>query len=361
MKTAPNAQIRVLGHAFPFGAYPEGVVENQKESLQGDSLHDGFEKMLQAIEDGAKRNIHGEPSKFVKYQNINELPAFKSKIKPKIDLTSPEAFKEWVTENPMPNITDIHPSIYGHDLIAEDLYKDIANEIGNINIESTIQHSNVDEDDFWTRQDELTIKADPKDTLFKNSVGAYGLANMGQVISNNETISPIIKNLVDYISKPSSDGKKETSGDILVRLLPKEMKEYLISIIEGLPPMAIGFLTNEIQPIMPNYKGQADFENFINLIKSDETKLAEFITSILPMIPMLGIAGVTLPANIQPIIGISQNLVNLVNDTKIITKQLQDGLKSKEVNNEEQWTIANAGLARLFEEFLEIASIFQTS
>ena len=355
-EAAPDAQIRVLGHAFPFGAYPEGVVENQKESLQGDSLHDGFEKMLQAIEDGAKRNIDGE-SKFVKYHNINELPTFSSKIKPAIDLESAKVFEEWVTENPMPNITDIHPSVYGHDLIAEDLYKDIANEIGNIDIESTIQHSNVNPaNDFWTRKDELAIKADPNDSLFNASVATYGLANMGQVISNNETIAPIIKNLVDYISKPSIDGKKETSGDILVRLLPEEIKGSLTSIIEELPPVAIGFLSNAITPIMPNYSGPTDFKDFINLIKSDETKLAEFITSILPMLPMLGAVGVSLPANIQPIIGMSGNLVNLVNDTKIITKQLQEGIQSEKVNNEEQWTVANAGLAKLFKEFRQISN-----
>lgn len=371
-KAAPKAQIRVLGHAFPFSGFPKSVIENKKDSLNGDSLSDGFSKMLAAIEKGAKTNLKGE-SKFVKFENINNLTSFKSKLKPlnpAVDLESPTTFMNWVKDNPMPNITDIHPSIYGQDLIGEDLYKDVAAEMGNIkNISGTTQHSNDGQDAtqaFWARKDEIALKTtDNLDKFFASSKKVYGFANMGNSISKQKTIKPIIKGLLDYIKKPSLDGSKESFEDILAKILPKETKAFIADKIIKFE----GEITNPEEINIAVKDLLLDNKKFIKLIKNTISKIEIglnpisniFAKALYPNAPSPDEIRATLGPEMIKLIDLKNNITDFVNDTKIIAKQLNDGLKDKNWSNENQWTIAQVGLAKLFKQLFVISSALSST
>ena len=355
-KAAPNAEIRVLGHAFPFSSFPQSVINNPKDSMQGDSLNIAFGKMLDAIKVGAEKNLQGK-SPFVKFQNINDFPKFNSKLKPlkpAVDLKDVDSFKSWVTDNPMPNITDIHPSVYGHDLIAEDLYKDVAKEIGisDSEIATTTQHTN---NSLWSRKDELSLNIPVKlAEFYLSSKTVYEFANMNSLVQGQDLIKPIMNNLLEYIKEPSIDGKKESDGDLLYKILPYETKKWIY-------PMVYKELKKNIYTSLI-YKDDMNDPNVVTDSIKNQQKFADIMN--------LGITGLLLGLkdkdtkasyikqygeNMINILTLKQEVTDLINYSKIIAKQLKEGIDDDSVSNEEQWTIAQVGIAKLFKSLFSLS------
>lgn len=195
---AGDAQIIFLGYAFPFEQFPDSFVNTPKPALDNRSLAEAYDYLLSEIEAGTQTTT-GEPNRYVKFVNANELNAVSEANKAGKDLDyTVDVFGEdknlatfddnqW-SNKVMPNITDIHPSVYGYDKIAEGLFKEyIGPDMGlsTTKINSSLQSSTPfdmtaitaeqqgnyvdpwsdwDQQANWARLDE-----DPR--LFKTTVG----------------------------------------------------------------------------------------------------------------------------------------------------------------------------------------------
>lgn len=144
---APHAQIIVLGHDFPFAQFPPDVLYGKISNMNNHSLLQVFNNLLNAMRDGAKSSLG--KNDFVDFYKADELqymkpyswklsnfdkkpvhgPKYKS-VFSNYDQTDEATFINNFHNNPMPNITDIHPSIFGHSLIGKSLFNIYGRELG---------------------------------------------------------------------------------------------------------------------------------------------------------------------------------------------------------------------------------------
>ena len=134
---APNAQILVLGHAFPFVQWPDQVLETPRADWDGESIHSMYNNLMHSMSDGVTTTVSGVNaySNFIRldYLHIKKSSApsldgankvFDDYIKrPNADGTIPA--NHYVT-NAMPNAGDIHPSTFGHELMGNALFSFLA-------------------------------------------------------------------------------------------------------------------------------------------------------------------------------------------------------------------------------------------
>ena len=128
-KIAPNADVIVTSHAYPFGNFPA--------SMRGYIPSDGF-TMTQAytrFKNTLKSAADLSPnSRFV---NFDDIPEYKNDKTPAPALPglpyTTDTKSPWFRYEKMPNIADIHPSTYGHQLIGNGLFHMFAPYLFNIN------------------------------------------------------------------------------------------------------------------------------------------------------------------------------------------------------------------------------------
>ena len=121
-KIAPNADIIVIGHAFPFSNLPKSAIDPKIPDIQM-SVRDGFNRML----DSLKQAVNMTP--YAKFVNFNtDIPAYDNDKSPQLNqdssLSSPVDPKSpYFRYRKLPNIAGIHPSTYGHQLLGNGLFK----------------------------------------------------------------------------------------------------------------------------------------------------------------------------------------------------------------------------------------------
>lgn len=122
---SPDAKIVVLGYAFPFHLLPESLISG---SIPGRTIN-GKPATIKNVFAEFNNTIKTicERANYIKYFDINEFEGFNEKA-PKISWGTHKDESEW--DRTMPNPLDIHPSTYGHQVIAGNVYQWIAEDLG---------------------------------------------------------------------------------------------------------------------------------------------------------------------------------------------------------------------------------------
>lgn len=158
---APNAEIMVLGHAFPFAQWPSEILNKKRMDLAIDeegktprSISELYNLLIDKMKEGATwaiemdgtsvNEINNNYTKFFKVDDLvirksadgttetdsrdnghNKYTDYikKNDAHTKIDASHPQ--DNFYVRNAMPNAADIHPSTFGHQLIGNALYDEV--------------------------------------------------------------------------------------------------------------------------------------------------------------------------------------------------------------------------------------------
>ena len=150
---APNAQMVVLTHAFPFENLPNSLLNGKQENLGGINLMDYWAKFKKVIKEST------DPDAQVMFVEADQIPEYANNKDPLIfkDGTRPVSLNGRPVLRKMPNAGDIHPSTFGHELLGNGLFHYLSKTFGIENPTSHFSHGRpADADDLAEIMDVTT-------------------------------------------------------------------------------------------------------------------------------------------------------------------------------------------------------------
>lgn len=256
---APNAQILVLGHAFPFIQWPDQVLNTPRADWDGESIHSMYENLMHSMSDGVTTTVSGVNaySNFIRldYLHIKKssVPSmdganriFDDYIKrPNADGTIPA---NHYVANAMPNAGDIHPSTFGHELMGNALFSILA---PHLNL------STKDETSFYTFSKRYDSSAADKTWMCLDEDPSISWSTSEMVVSllNGKSSVNKVINLLGESLRVLLDGEK--TSNIVFKILS--------SITSSMGGSFAETLANIIEKIVPaDPTEQAAFERDLN-------------------------------------------------------------------------------------------------
>lgn len=270
-EAAPNADIIFLGYAFPFEQFPDEIQNVAKpaiqEALGGNkdwSLKQAYEHLLDGMKSGIKKSLGSND--YVSFLDANEMEPVKNG-KGLIDYSSSEKFKNSYKKKVMPNITDIHPSVYGYDMIGQGLFEFIGKDLGltEAEIEANTVHSteyvelsndtDLNDDDASDTKDQILNFANQGnlarldeasfllDAQYEAQKSFYDILNAPTALKSPSAAFPapvttVLNKLVTEVQKGITDGNaKAWTESEIVATLPAGVKFPIKDDIEDAMPL----------------------------------------------------------------------------------------------------------------------------
>lgn len=161
---APNARIEILGHAFPFTQWPDAVLNQKREDLGNISIVEFYDRLMDTMDEGAHKTLSGSAD-YVKFTRVDDISAYK--IATNENINYDKTFDDYVIDgnttqgtksiyavagavaqagqntsaikaavdnhylnNAFPSSTNIHPSVFGYQIIGNSLFSTYAQKLG---------------------------------------------------------------------------------------------------------------------------------------------------------------------------------------------------------------------------------------
>ena len=261
-KINPNAKILFIAPYFPFEHLPKAVMLKKSKEIQM-SAQDIYRKLITTMKESVEFSLDGKKNKFVDFIDVNNLPITKTNSASENDPRDYQnkTFKDYFKKQPsfeslngkdknfipkywkrniLSNAADVHPSIFGHQLIGNALFSRIYSHLKVKKGKSEDYYTfskpydnnilRVGKQDPWTRLDE----APGTFNLHQQYLATNLFQNKGNVLYS---FAKILEPFIDKLGLKNSDYKDNIERlqflryDHYLPILEMLDEDYIINVL----------------------------------------------------------------------------------------------------------------------------------